>query len=96
MIRHICMFKLKETGREEHLAEFLRRAQDLTRLPSVSAASVVRNAPGTPDSNYDVSLIFDFENVQRLEEYQSSPTHVEFGKFVGEIRESRACIDYEF
>ena len=54
------------------------------------------NATAAPDSNYDLSLIFDFKNMDDLNAYQKHPMHVEFGKFITAIRESRACIDYEF
>ena len=54
------------------------------------------NAAAAPDSNYDLSLIFDFKNMDDLNAYQKHPMHVEFGKFIAAIRESRACIDYEF
>ena len=41
-----------------------------------------------------VSLIIDFESWEDLDAYQTAPTHIEFAKFVGSIREDRACIDY--
>lgn len=67
MIRHICMFTLKEENKEK-----------------------------TPDSNYDVALIFDFDSVETLNQYQKSPQHIAFGEFVSSVRVDRACIDYEF
>ena len=60
------------------------------------AFSVVTNDPATPKTNYDVSLIIDFDDVAGLTAYQVSPEHVAFGQFVGTIRIDRACIDYEF
>ena len=71
MIRHVCMFTLKEENKENNIAEY------------------------TPDSNYDVALIFDFDSAQTLDAYQKSPQHVEFGEFVYTVRVNRACIDYE-
>ena len=47
------------------------------------------------DTNYDVALIFDFDTVETLDEYQKSQLHMEFGEFVSSIRIDRACIDYE-
>ena len=35
MIRHICMFKLKEEGKEANLAEVLKRVEVLRDLPQV-------------------------------------------------------------
>lgn len=34
--------------------------------------NVVRNTEMTSNSNYDVALIFDFETIEALEEYQKS------------------------
>ncbi len=95
MIRHICMFKLKEENKEENIAEFFERIQILKDIPEVKRFEVVRNCEGAPESNYDVSLIFDFDSLANLEEYQKNELHVSFGRFVATVREERACIDYE-
>lgn len=95
MIRHICMFTLKEDNKEANIAGFLERAEALRKLEMIKNSDVVRNAEKTPDTNYDVALIFDFDTVEKLEEYQKSSLHVEFGEYVYSIREKRACIDYE-
>ena len=96
MIRHICMFKLKEENKQANLQEMLTRVQSLREIKEVAAFEVVCNGPGMPESNYDVALIFDFANGQDLQTYQDHPTHKAFGAFIGGIRENRACIDYEF
>lgn len=96
MIRHICMFKLKEENKAENLAELLRRVETLRPIPQIKRFAVETNAEGLPEDNYEVALIFDFENAEELEIYRVSEPHVEFGKFMRTIRESRACIDYKF
>ena len=96
MIRHICMFKLKDENKEANLKEALRRLEEMREIPLIATFEVVTNATAAPDSNYDLSLIFDFKNMDDLNAYQKHPMHVEFGKFIAAIRESRACIDYEF
>lgn len=95
MIRHICMFTLKEENKEENILAFFEKAEKLRELKMIKTFNVVKNAEKTPDSNYDVALIFDFDNVEALDEYQKSPQHVEFGKFVSSVRVQRACIDHE-
>ena len=85
MIRHICMFKLKEDNKQGNLEELLVRVQTLKTIEQVCGFDVVCNAQGMPDSNYDVALIFDFNSPEEA-----------FGAFIGQIRENRACIDYEF
>lgn len=94
MIRHICMFTLKEENKETNIAEFMKQAEQLKVLDMIKTFHVVKNAPETPTSNYDVALIFDFDTVESLNEYQGSKHHLEFGEFVSSVRLQRACIDY--
>lgn len=96
MIRHICMFKLKNENKDALIKEFCERAESLKTIPQLKRYEVVYNDKRTPDSNYDVSLIFDFDSVDDLNAYQTSDTHINFGKFVATVKEERACIDYEF
>lgn len=95
MIRHICMFTLKDENKENNIVEFIKRAEKLKELDMIQKFNVVKNVDKTPNSNYDVALIFDFDTVETLEEYQKSKQHLEFGEFVGSVRNLRACIDYE-
>ena len=95
MIRHICMFTLKEENKENNIIEFLERAESLKQLEMIKKFVAVRNVENTPASNYDVALIFDFDSVEALDEYQKAPIHLEFAKFVGSVKVDRACIDYE-
>ena len=65
MIRHICMFKLKDEDKEANLKEALRRLEEMREIPLIATFEVVTNATAAPDSNYDLSLIFDFKNIRR-------------------------------
>ena len=96
MIRHICMFKLKEENKQNNLEELLVRVQSLRSIEQLRGFDGVCNAPDMPTSNYDVALIFDFDNAEDLQTYQDHPIHKAFGAFIGQVRESRACIDYAF
>ena len=96
MIRHICMFTLKDEAKHEKIEEFVTRAESLKVIPQLRRYEVVTNDPATPASNYDVALIFDFDTVEDLDAYQKSPEHLAFGEFVYTVRKDRACIDYAF
>lgn len=96
MIRHICMFTIQNENKEDNIQEFIKRAEKLKAINEIKKFDVVVNAEKAPDSNYDVALIFDFENIDKLNIYQKSQLHLEFGKFVSSVRVQRACIDYEF
>ena len=101
MVRHIVMFKLKEefngkTARE-NAEEAKARAEQLKDLvPSVEKMEVVCNAPAADGTNYELALICDFQDMAGLDAYQKHPEHVKFGAFISQMRESRACIDYEY
>ena len=86
---------IKRGKKEQTIAAFFERAQKLREIDVIKKFEVVRNAEKTPASNYDVALIFDFDTVEALEQYQKSPQHVAFGEFVSSVRIDRACIDYE-
>ena len=89
------MFTLKEEDKEKNIDDFCERAEKLRAIEEVKGYNVVRNVAGTPDSNYDVALIFDFETIEDLDNYQKSEIHLEFGAFVSSVRVNRACIDIE-
>ncbi len=96
MIRHICMFKLKEENKEANLKEALVRVEMLRGIEQIQRFEVVVNDSEAPESNYEISLIFDFKNMDDLMIYQKDERHIAFGDFIKQIRESRACIDYRF
>lgn len=96
MIRHICMFQLKEENKEEHLKMILEKVQILKDIEQIQSFDVVVNAKEASSKNYDLSLIFDFQSIEDLNIYRDHPLHVAFRSFITPLRDLRACIDYEF
>ncbi len=101
MIKHIVMFKLSDNAAEKTKKENLDIALDMLKnfkdkIPVIKDFKAVSNSADAPDSNYDLALICDFENIDDLNAYQTHPEHLKFGKFITQVRESRACIDYEY
>lgn len=101
MIKHIVMFKLKAEcdGRTaaENAQELKIRAEKLRGLvPTLKELEVCVNSSLADTSNYEFALVCTFDDIEGLNAYQVHPSHVEFGKFLAPLRESRACIDYEF
>lgn len=94
MIRHICMFQLKNENKEAVLKEALERLEKMRDIDLIKRFEVVTNDKEAPESNYDLSLIFDFDSMEDLNTYQKDPLHLEFAKFITEARQNRACIDY--
>lgn len=101
MIKHIVMFKLSENAEGKTRKENLDTALDMLKdfkdmIPVIKDFKAVSNSADAPNSNYDLALICDFENIDDLNAYQTHPEHLKFGKFITQVRESRACIDYEY
>ncbi|MDN7179808.1 Dabb family protein [Caballeronia sp. SEWSISQ10-4 2] len=99
MLRHIVMWKLKES------AEGATRAENIVKLKAAleTCRSIVSGQghfevgvaqPGY-EATYDVVLVSDFDNQQALQAYQVHPKHLAIKDFVAAVRESRQCIDYE-
>ncbi|MCM1578240.1 MAG: Dabb family protein [Ruminococcus sp.] len=99
MVKHIVMFKLKNTPDRAEKARLAKaeaeKLQD--KVPSLKEYEVVLNAEGADGTNYDIALICLFEDMAGLAEYQQHSEHKKFGAFIGELREDggRACIDFE-
>ncbi len=98
VIRHIVMWKLKET------AEGATRAQNALKLkdkleacrgivPGLLHLEVGLATPGL-EATYDVVLVSDFADKAALDAYQVHPVHEDVKKFVSAVRQSRECIDY--
>lgn len=101
MIKHICMFKMKEnangkSGYENALEAAARLEEFNGKIPSLRKIEAKVNAKDAPQDNYELVLICDFDDIDGLNEYQKHPVHVEFAKELAPLRELRACIDYEF
>lgn len=94
MVRHICMFQLKDENKEHNLEDAYNRVEKLKNINLIKEFKVVINDIQAPESNYDLCLIFDFESFEDLDEYQKHPIHQEFAGFISEIRKNRACIDF--
>lgn len=102
MIRHVVLFKFKETAngkaKRENLLEAKARMEALGEvIPEFTRFQVHLGAQGQAVGNYDYILVSEFDSLQQLEAYQKHPAHVAFGQFVKGLREpdGRACIDYE-
>lgn len=101
MIKHIVMFKLKEeaNGRtaKENLEEALERLKNFRQeIPTLVHFEARVNSPEAPESNYELALVCDFNDIDGLNAYQVHPVHKAFGAYITPVRESRACIDYEY
>lgn len=99
MVRHIVIWKLKETNsdlKRAILGEFQSRLLALKEfIPGIIDLHVHVNASEAPSSNDDIALIADFTDWEALNSYQVHPVHQNLASWVSGVRLSRAAIDFE-
>jgi hypothetical protein len=98
VIRHIVMWKLKETAegasRAENAVKLKERLEGCRNIvPGILHLEVGIGGEGL-DSSYDVVLVSDFADKAALDAYQVHPTHEALKVFVGAVREARQSVDY--
>lgn len=98
MLKHIVMWKLKETalgkGRAENAQILKEKLENLVgKIAEIRSLQVGINVKGS-DMAYDAVLISAFENEEALEIYKNHPEHVKISTFCKEVRESRAFVDF--
>ena len=97
MVRHIILWKLKETFTEEEKAaaraEAKRRLESLNgRIEGLCELKVVTDR--LPTSTADMMLDSTFEDADALAGYQKNPLHLEAAGFVRSVVETRLSLDF--
>ena len=97
MVKHIILWKLKESLTEEEKtaarAEAKRRLENLNgKIPGMTSLKVVTDRLAS--SNADMMLDSEFENEEALAGYQVNPLHVEAATYVRSVVEARLCLDF--
>lgn len=98
MIRHIVMWKLPSTPEKQAHARTIQEALEslIGQIPQIRHLEVGINTDGTPDQNWDVVLVSDFDTLADLDAYQVHPAHQAVIPVIKSLVESRACVDYVF
>lgn len=98
MVKHIVLFKLKdEVSAERRLAAaraFKEAIEALpARIPVIRQVEVGLNI--NPGETWSIALYSEFDTLEDVKAYAAHPDHVAAGALLAEVRESRACVDYE-
>lgn len=99
MIKHIVMWKLKDFAEGHDKAVNARKMKDkldgCARLVEGTLKFEVALAQPGLEATYDIVLYSEFANKAALAAYADHPDHVALKPFIGAVRESRQCMDYE-
>jgi hypothetical protein len=81
----------------ERMAEMKARLLELRdTVTEIRKLDVYFNAPNASDDNYDVVLITEHQSWAELDSYQKHPAHVKVADYIGNVKQTRAAIDFEF
>ena len=97
MVKHIILWKLKETLTEDEKtaarAEAKRRLESLNgKIDGLISLTIVTDR--LPTSNADMMLDSTFTDADALAGYQVDPLHVEAAGYVKSVTEARLCLDF--
>ncbi len=96
MVKHIVTFKLKGTPEER-----LRYAEDfktaLLALPEEVPVlrSIEVGINQNPAESWDLVLTAVVDTMADVEAYATHPAHVAAAAIISDVKDSRACVDYE-
>ena len=99
MIKHIVMFRLKESAmgrsKNENLQELKILLESLQEnIPVVKCLEVGINM-GKSASASDIALYSEFDDIKALEDYRIHPEHVKIVEFIDKVCSERRVADYD-
>ena len=95
MIKHVVCFKLKDNSQEAKEKATNVLLSMITKVPMIWGIEVGQNVLDTKRS-YDIILQVVVESLEKLEEYQNDPYHVNVvKKYMHEHVERSVAVDYE-
>lgn len=99
MVKHIVLFKLKETLSAEEKADVMNRFKSAIEalpavIPSIRRIHVGLNI--NPAEQWDICLDSEFDTMEEVKAYAAHPAHVAAAGILKDAKEGRACTDYEF
>ena len=99
MVKHIVLFKLKETlSQEEKLKVMNDFKAAIEALPAkidfIRKIFVGLNA--NPAEKWDICLDSEFDTLADVNAYAIHPAHVAAAGILKEAKQDRSCVDYEF
>ena len=63
------------------------------KIPVIRKIEVGLNI--NPAETWSIALYSEFDTLDDVKFYAAHPDHVAAGKLIAEVKESRACVDYE-
>lgn len=99
MIRHVVMWKLKESAEGKTKAENIMWIREhlfalCSVIPEIKKMEIGTDITGS-DRSMDLMLLTEFESVETLNIYAVHPEHVKVATYVRKVADTRAVLDCE-
>ena len=99
MVKHIVLFKLKKDiapeKRESAMKNFKEAIEALPPvIPWIRKIEIGLNM--NPGETWDIALNSEFDSLDDVARYASHPNHLAASGILADVKEERACVDYEF
>ena len=99
MIRHVVMWKIKETALGKTKREIMSQIKELLlalkdKIPVVRDIEVGESKT-QGDMHYDMALIVTVDDLSDLPKYTNHPEHLKVLEFISQVREERVTADIE-
>ena len=96
MVKHIVAFKLKGSAEErrKYAADFKQALDALPEQIDV-LRSIEVGLNDNPAEDWDIVLTACVDKMEDVAIYARHPAHVAAAAIISDVKESRACVDYE-
>jgi len=99
MIRHVVMWKMKESAEGKTKAENMEWIREhlyalLPLIPEIRRMEIGFDVSGT-DMSMDLMLLTEFDSLDTLHTYAVHPEHVKVSSYVCKVIETRVVLDCE-
>lgn len=98
MVKHIVLFKLKETLSKEEKWDVMNRFKAAiealpTKIELIRKVFVGLNM--NEAETWDICLESEFDTLNDVKFYAAHPDHVKAASILKDVKQDRACVDYE-
>ena len=98
MVKHIVLFKLKETLSESEKTDIMNRFKvAIEALPQqihfIRQVFVGLNC--NPDEKWDICLESTFDTLEDVKAYSVHPAHLAAAGIIKDAKADRSCVDFE-
>lgn len=99
MLKHIVLFKLKESLSATEKQEVMNRFKAAIEALPATISTIRHIHVGfnvNPAEQWDICLDSEFDNLEDMKAYATHPAHLAAAGLLKDAKEGRACTDYEF